>query len=1147
MPKDNSSQNRGRRDADDQTRDRNVYRYLLTLTELVKISSSQKPNETSIAKQWGVDRIFVRRMLRDTLDEIYSDSKASSSAAPSLTLAKLVSILSALMQYRRQQQANYVGGRPPMGLSPLHVLKALRLWFQLQPSEREKLELPAQPHEQLLNQIYDQITSDSYSHSSTRIIQLYDYFLKQSITQSGAYSGRSSDEQTFPSWSADEIISRMVTEHTKQYFSGLPKEERQDIEGVLFDKVTREINRIKIQSGIEHADTLLEMEQRAGVGLMDFTAESPVPQDNIAPAGSRLRRYLTPDFVQRLTQSLLENELITDEFPINIKYFEIKRIKPLPLYIKQENEKTGILNPLLLQSDQDLNNVKGLERQVAYRVRVHFYIKLPEDYNVQFDKSITRNVASQKRLEFYDEVVGVGSPISHITAVINRVLLWDLPILKDYVPIANSVHSSDVETTGLPNSPLWSHCVAKLYRYADLMRAIESEKDCEAVTSAIETANADFCGFDLIETTAKAALHARLKLIKQVIDHQPTVTAADYMRDLCCRVEERNALKFAQQYFDNYPFCLKAMEGYLESTIFSDQRYRTRQPGFKFKEKMPKGPWSIVAIDSHLKVAEAFLKEGLFRIAKTYLDAVKPHFDKALPGTIGDLLFAQYHLCWFRYYYLVDLKDEDCQFPDRYVAVRSAEKELIEAKACIERRLRRYDKLNELPQSNLHPQFYFLSRIHAHQAKLHIFFSNYMSERDPLESLLEPIKLLEKAKIYAARDGNPALYAQWSAYQSWCYVMLTYLSPEERRPEQGFSRLECLDWAKRLVNHANLCYAETGKACYQNIKNSSGRITQHVVMDESTSVASQSEEPEPTRTISREKYYEQFGNTWVQVTPLIQELTQSENARDNQGYLEHPPVVKLDFSLLKETGPDDSSSVYRFGMQSSILLFAEGILALCSHYDDDVSLISEIQAHAVRQFTYCAAIASDGTRRNQQAHQWSEGIPANSVVLDRAIPDPNSALQSGELQYPDSLIQCLYPHRLTQFADLGKIFIVVCELVLLIATHRKSIAAKTGLNVSDIQKRIQSIRCLLEELRTNDRFPFPSNEACGQRRYNGHLDEHYIQLEKFVDEAIQQIEAWSSREASLCNIREQLVTTAFRLIRGNVYMSDSPSDGSKKT
>lgn len=1123
MSRDSKGEERRRRDSEDQIRDRDVYRYLLALTDLQLSSKAKAPNETSIAKQWGVEdnRIFIRRMLRSVLFDRFYKKKDENQPppVPGLTLSKLVSILSALEAYQRAQQFQNSEAKIPRLITRAEKLKALRLFFQLLPEERQRLGLELHPGQIFLNQISELANTSTVNGKPADAISLYNFFLRQS--EGAALSFAEAIDQSDKE-SSQAYIQKIVTQHTQQYFAGLSKADKNELDKKLIEKVEREIGRIELQSGIEQVNSFLK-------------------KDEVFTRNNRLLNYLTADFIQRLAHSVIDNELITDEFPIHLKFFEIERVKPLPLYIKQAQETTGLLNPFLLQDSHEDDSVNGLERQVAYRVTAHFYIKVPEDYKATFeDLAVINRVSGQRRLEFSEEVVGIGCPTSHITAVINRVLLWDIPVLKGYASVADGVYCNDEIMGGTPNSPVWSHCIARLYKTQDIHSAIELEDSCDAIATTVETATADFCGFDLLETTAKAALYARLKLIKQTLANQPDVSAEQYIKELCHRVEEMTAMKRAQQCLHFYPFSLRAMEGQLEATIFKS-RYRLRKPGFIFEEYQPNVCWSAIALEAQVSIAEANLKEGLLHIARQYLEIVRPYFEGEDKDQVGDLPMTRYHLCWFRYYYLSDLDDPACPFPDRYVAIRKAERELEQAEACLQRRLSKYAKLDELPQSNLNPQFFFLSRIYAHRAKLYVFFSSYMRKLDRWETLLEPIKLLEKARIYAARDGSPALYAQWSAYQSWCYIMLAYLG-SENEGNQGFSYEECLDWADRLVDHAKLCYSAMGKICYQQIKDAGGRTTEYVHSAESPSagdaVTAQSSKV-TRRHVKTEKYYEKYGSTMIEVIPLIQELIYSDKHTDHQAYKQAykqgSHVVSLDVSLLKEPGQDEGRSIYLFGMQSSILVFAQGMLSLCKPYENDRALINAIQQEALRLFTYCCAIASDGTDRNINKNNWPSWAEPDSLILDRAFPED---LSIDDLQASDHLLQCLYPHRLTQFADLGKIFIMVCELVLLVTSSpvQSFYASKQSWQKIEphTHAKITKICRLIRELRQNDNFPFPISEACGQKRYNSHLAEHYVQLEKYVERFIVKLQKKQLKNTEAIAVRHHLVADIFEIIRGGI-------------
>ncbi|MGB3786997.1 MAG: hypothetical protein WA949_03235 [Phormidesmis sp.] len=1135
MAKDsNNGSGRKSRDSEDRSRDRAVYRYLLALTDIdisldPKTGKKQLPNETHIAKQWGgeANRIFVRRVLRSVLDkELYSDQDKKPSV-PGLTLAKLVSILSGLQAHRAKLQALNKGDKTPRTITREEKLKALSLFFQLSAQEMADLDLKPHPGEALLRLILERATDPDGPYRYRDVTSLYQFFQKQlsagspeifsvdtlegaplgaianpavqNQLQLAAFSPSSSSLilTASPKLKLQQFIEETVRLYTVQHSKGLSENKKKRRDDSFIVRVIREIERIELQCGTEQADRFLPV---PGLGKTH-----------------RLYNRLTKDFVRQLAHSVIDNELLTDEFPIHIKHFTIERAKPLPLHVKQGMGSDGLLNPSFLDGEKKWHS--GLEMQVAYRVRIDFCIKRLDKFKPRFEE-IT--IFKSGQLDFFEEVVGVSSPISHLNAVINRVLFWDIPLLEKYVSIADGIQCNDFVMNGAPNSPVWSHSVARLHKREDVKNAITSDQACNEMVTASETASADFCGFDLLETTAKASLLARLRLIKQVLSHDPVHSAEDYIEQLCNRIEEVTAIKRAYSYLSFYPFSLRAMEGQIESTIFDGGRYRQRLHDLIFEHE-PKNSWSSVALEAQLSIAEANLKEGLVYIARKHLNAMVSYFEGERKEQVGDLLMTRYHLCLFRYYYLIDADELNRLSMDRYRAIRRAEEELNKAESYLHERTKYYDKLNELPMSNLHPQMYFLSRIHAHRAKLYMFFPSYMAT-DDVEGqvkLLKPIELLEKARIYAARDGDPALYAQWSAYQAWCYIMFAYLNRIEEVPKKNrneFSVESCLDWAERLIAHAKICFSAKGKTCYQQIKDAGGKSTDYPYEREVPSEPEAGEEillAPPTETV----YFDRYGDVLVQVTPLIQELFQEDKRKEKQRLKRG--IVTLDLSLLKQPGNDEGGSIFLFGMQSGIILFSDAMFSLCKEYAKSSHLIDAIDSKAIRLFQYACAITSDGTKRiEENSRQWPHWAEKGQKILTREVLS-----QSEEDDHSkDRLLQYLYPHRLTQFADFSKMFIIVCRLILLVANASNA-------DENFVETEICRVHTLLEELIKNDQFPFALHHAQGQKKYNGHFEERYVRFETYVEKFIHAFQNKDLRNLDALYLRDQMVADVFRILR----------------
>ena len=179
---------------------------------------------------------------------------------------------------------------------------------------------------------------------------------------------------------------------------------------------------------------------------------------------------------------------------------------------------------------------------------------------------------------------------------------------------------------------------------------------------------------------------------------------------------------------------------------------------------------------------------------------------------------AKYELCQFRYYYLTDLQDSEQKQLDRISAISKALNSLNKAEQYLQKRAKKYYSFNEASQSYFHPFCYFFSRVYSHQAKICMFFPQYYADLTNNRSnpLLEAIRLFENARIYAARDGDATQYAYWTAYQSWCYLIVAYLG-DYYQLKQDFDKEKCLSWSKKLIANALICYSATGNLCYQQI------------------------------------------------------------------------------------------------------------------------------------------------------------------------------------------------------------------------------------------------------------------------------------------------------------------------------------------
>lgn len=837
----------------------------------------------------------------------------------------------------------------------------------------------------------------------------------------------------------------------------LKKQKEQKIK-TISNKVKREINRIEFQSGLREVKNINNINK-------DKSSKQSENDANLLPLS----------FVDNLTRAVVENQILTDDFSIYIQHFEIEKTRPLPLYV-DNSENGGLLNQQILNENEDYENIKGLETQFAYQVKVHFYVKLTPNYKRlfpdEFNNILSINGGS---LEFFEEITGIGSVLSLIIAAINRFLLWDIPSLREYLPIAQEILGQDKLLHQSIHCPVFSYALVKLCKRDDITKAIKENKNYDQVAEDQEIAFGEYCGFDLVETSAKAALYARLRAIKQT-----GVNPVEYLTQLCNKIEELNILRKARSYLYFYPFSLKAMEGYLNKTILP--RYRTCNNHFEFNDLyLPKNkPWSLVAYTAHLTLTKAYLQEGLYRIGKQFIDVIKPHIEneKLTNNLSSCLILAKYELCLFRYYYLTDLQDTRQKKTNRISAISNALDKLKNAQYYLEKRLNKCYVIKESSQSNFYPFFYLLSRVYSHKAKICMFFPQYYSDftNSKNNPLLEAIRLFEQARIYAARDGDATQYSYWSAYQSWCYLIVAYLG-DYYKLKNDFSQRQCLDWSRRLIKHTLICYSSTGKICYQQIKDNGGNITD---------------------CRKNNELYEEYGNNKITVTPLIKEL--GENSQDHtKPYNSDTNILSLDISILKSIKKDDEKSTYLFGTSSSIIIFSKGMLELCEEQKDIKELTNRIEK-AIKMFTYCWLMAEDGSEPNRKLSN------DNELYIDRIFDKEED---------DDSLLRGLYPHRISQFADFGKVFVATCKAILILSPDPK---------YSDWQE-IENLPNKLHQLSS-----WNSDDILGQKRYNGHLENHFKAVKSYFEQLKQKKSSFA--EQGLIEIRNTVVRHIFRIMRG---------------
>jgi len=1066
-----------RQSDEDRQRDAAVYLHLLNnLTDLDISEDNPKPNEYKIAKQWGQNRIFVRRVLRSVMGERYQE-KEREERVPSLSLGKLVTILSSLEAYWQGESAKNKDSLAQKMINKFtqqEKQRVLKKYAQLSLDERDKLKLLVHPEAGLLEQLKEIIT-DEIQPDSLDVVSFYKQAINLYSSQKQQHSYLKSldrnDNQNLDESLVNQIIE-YIQPRLKKYYQHLSTGSEQEIIKDLVDKILREVSRTEFQAGLRQIKTV--------VGQCPDFVQNNLTSDSISNL-----------FLESLSNSIIKNNLLGDKFPVYIDYLEIEKVKPLPL--KLYRGKTGLINTDFLDDPEDENEyyAQGLEKQIAYRVRVYFYVYPPENWKPKptlEEKEISqffKQEESNSRLEFCEEVVGVGSPIAHITTAINRFLFEGIDILKKqgYLPVTQKIVSEDKVIGNTRNSAVWSYSLVKLCKQEDVKKSLEGEINYNQIVADQELATGEFYGFDLLESAAKSALHARLRAIEKTgIDYQ------QYLQQLCQRIEEKYILEKAEKWIKFYPFSLRAMQDYLEKKLFKD-KYRNWDER-NFKEVNNNQAWSRVAYEAHLAIIQVYLQEGLYRIAQKYLEVIKPHIEK---GRLDDkLLVSLYYICLFDYHFYTDLEDEERDHQERGSAIRKAEECLNTAEEYLQEYLKEYAIIGEYSQTNAHPFFYYLSRIYSHRAKIYIFFPYIAQLPNPKTHLLiEPLRLLEKARIYAARDGDANYYAYWTVYQIWSYLITAYVGDTNRLTEK-FSRQNCLEWAERLIKNALDCYGERGRKSYQQIKNYSGKQTEFVISN---------------------IVYEKYNDIYVQTIPPIIEIGKGSSHLDEfyqeilklKSSQSQEKIIQLPMSALTYLDSNSDNKVYLFGIHASLLLFGLGLVELCK--DNQEEGLEERIRMAMKRFTLGAAIASEGTVDEKRGEK---------TYLQRIFTEqkPNKDQKMPE----DFQIRGLYPHRLTQFTAKGKIFAATCRVILLLYNYEK---------YSSYWPEVAYLLNDLHDAQTIIRSNNP-NYSLGQNRYSGHLEQQFKGVKSYLES-----QKNSSKSGSLEEIRNRIVTDIFKILRGD--------------
>lgn len=1001
----------------DLNREKVVYAYLLILSDLPNFSllisgneiicniyDSDKPNESSLAKQWDLERsTTIRRILRFVLPNLYPQEKLPS--PPSLTLGKIIQILKSLEEYWKEKSGRKI--------SRSEKMTVLRLFFQCSQDEYQSMDLPPNSAGTLFHKLFD----DIYDINKGKRIDLTESKEKSLLLYKSFFTAwmHKEKEEFSPRKNLELDILSFIDNYSSVVTSLNEKEK-------IAKTVLREINRIKMQNG--------------NFQLMIAN----VLEDS----------YLPLKFVKQLTTSIVENTVLSQDFPLQVESIDVEKVGPLPLNVGNNSSLNSFLNKKVMDSIENCDfckienedryfgkeNLESLENQCTYNVKVNFSIEIPDNIDLKdFEglKIIKRDVGTGTFIYFYEEARGIGSPLSHAISVVNNVLFNDIFLLRDFFPVASDIINIEQSVGNDRHSAIWSHNVVQLRLKKDIKKSVEDKVKFEDVNSFHNVSHGDYCGFDLLEVITKSSLYSRLRAIQQT-----GANPQQYRRELLEKIKEKNIIRKSKKILDFYPFSLKAMERNLA-------KYMTCNywDSITFKKKERK--WSLNAYDSVLIIISAYLQNGLFDDAKKYLGLIEQDFTHV--NDIDYLILSKFMLYKARYHYLscTNTKETHQKFDSYSETVKEFLRKSIKA---LQDHIEWSHKIGEIANVNLYPFSSILAQAYIFSAELRLLDQDY-------EKLIQSLKLFEKARILAARDGNSSLYSYISAYQSWCYLLVGMRIEDGGKIQmqkifnvkQDSVKKDCLLWSKKVLDHSIECYESMGKQCFEDIKEKGGQAGDGYGI-------------EPMPFIK-----ETYG------TYLLDEIdTHQEQQAENSNDREIESILELDVTQLKKyyDTHGHEKKVYLFGTYSCIFLFSIGLIKLyelafeITSEDIEYEKLSfEMKVRSISQLlTYSFSIAEDGITDDGMTDNYNEG-----KTYKRSRKNEKDI-------YKESRIKCLYPFRITQFADFGKVFSIVCELFLLEQMKEKNSKS----NESEVyKKRTQYVEYLLAEL--------------GKGEYNKHLQE----------------------------------------------------------
>lgn len=172
-----------------------------------------------------------------------------------------------------------------------------------------------------------------------------------------------------------------------------------------------------------------------------------------------------------------------------------------------------------------------------------------------------------------------------------------------------------------------------------------------------------------------------------------------------------------------------------------------------------------------------------------------------------------------------------------------------------------------------------------------------------------------------------------------------------------------------------------------------------------------------------------------------------------------------------------------FGQHSSLYFFVLGMIRLCDDYaNESEEDINKNLKEAYNYFVSSWAIA--------QGCQKLQGISKLERKIDTLKLDSNDKISTDDIEdeFNVSKLRTLYFHRISEWMDLGKIFMDVCQVIL-----REYGDSKIANNILDE----------VRDVGVFSKVPPDFNEfASGQKFYNRHLESQFKRIKDYLRDCV---------------------------------------------